>query len=78
LGNADDESIWNYAATHQLVIITKDEDFANRIAQTSHGPAVVWLRLGNCSNRLLLEQLMPMVEDIVERIRLGDQLIEVS
>lgn len=78
LREADDDSIWNHAATQNLVIITKDEDFARRVWQTSQGPAVVWLRIGNCSNRALLEHLMPLLEDIVERIHLGDRIVEVS
>jgi predicted nuclease of predicted toxin-antitoxin system len=78
LREADDESIWNHAAAQQLVIITKDEDFATRVWQMSEGPAVVWLRIGNCSNQVLLEHLMPLLGDIVERIRLGDRIVEVS
>ena len=78
LREADDESIWNHAATQQLVIMTKDEDFAMRVWRTSSGPTVVWLRIGNCSNQALLEHLMPLLGDIVERIRLGDRIIEVS
>jgi predicted nuclease of predicted toxin-antitoxin system len=78
LREADDELIWNHAVAQQLVIITKDEDFARRVWQTSEGPSVVWLRMGNCSNRALLELLMPMLTDIVERINLGDRIVEVS
>jgi predicted nuclease of predicted toxin-antitoxin system len=72
---ADDESIWNHAAAQERVIITKDEDFARRVWQTSEGPSVVWLRIGNCSNRALLERLIPLLPDIVERINLGDRII---
>jgi len=31
LREAEDESIWDYANTHQMVIVTKDEDFAERV-----------------------------------------------
>lgn len=78
LREADDESIWNHAAAHQLVIITKDEDFTTRVWQTSGGPAVVWLRIGNCSNEVLLKHLMPLLPDIIERIHLGDRIVEVG
>jgi len=78
LREAEDESIWNYAETHRMVIITKDEDFAERVVRSSSGPAVVWLRIGNCSNRALLEWLVPLLPGIVERIELGDRLVEVS
>jgi predicted nuclease of predicted toxin-antitoxin system len=78
LREADDESIWQYAASHGSVIITKDEDFASRVWQTSSGPAVVWLRIGNCSNRELLDHLIPLLDAVAERIQLGDRLVEVS
>jgi predicted nuclease of predicted toxin-antitoxin system len=78
LREADDESIWNHAAAERLVIMTKDEDFATRVWQTSTGPAVVWLRIGNCSNEVLLEHLMPLLSDIIERIRLGDRIVEIG
>jgi predicted nuclease of predicted toxin-antitoxin system len=78
LREADDESIWKYASDHQRAIVTKDEDFANRVWQTSHGPAVVWLRIGNCSNRELLARLIPLLNAIAERIEFGDRLVEIS
>jgi predicted nuclease of predicted toxin-antitoxin system len=78
LREADDELIWNHAAAQQLVIMTKDEDFARRVCQTPEGPSVVWLRIGNCSNRALLDHLVPLLTDIVERIHLGDRIVEVS
>ena len=78
LRDADDDLIWNHAATKQMVIVTKDEDFATRVGRTSSGPTVVWLRMGNCSNQVLLEHFLPLLADIVERIHLGDRLVEVS
>jgi len=67
-----------YAAVHQMIIVTKDEDFAARVWQTSSGPPIIWLRMGNCSNQALLEHLLPLLDDIIERVGLGDRLIEVS
>jgi predicted nuclease of predicted toxin-antitoxin system len=78
LREAEDESIWDYAARHGLAIVTKDEDFANLVWHSNNGPAVIWLRCGNTSNRSLLLLLLPLLDDIAERIVAGDRLIEVG
>lgn len=78
LREAEDGVIWDYADMHQLVINTKDEDFSERVLRSPTGPAVIWLRIGNCSNQALLEWLMPLLPDIIERLNFGDRLVEVS
>ena len=50
---AEDSVIWDYALRHSAVIVTKDEDFSIRTALQRTGPAIVWLRVGNTSNRAL-------------------------
>jgi predicted nuclease of predicted toxin-antitoxin system len=40
------------------------------------GPAVVWLRVGNCSNRALRIWLDPLLPAIVRQLEQGDRLIE--
>jgi predicted nuclease of predicted toxin-antitoxin system len=49
LASASDQAVWHYAADHQLVIATKDEDFRQRSYVLGAPPKVVWLRLGNCT-----------------------------
>ena len=77
LRNADDIEIWNYALTSGEIIVTKDEDFAERTARTRTGPIIVWLRIGNATNRALLEWLEPRWPRIVALLEAGDRLIEV-
>jgi len=48
LRNADDDTIWAYSISQAAVLVTKDEDFAQRRLLTTGGPAVLWLRVGNC------------------------------
>ena len=47
LADADDISVWNYAARHSLTIVTHDADFAEIAALRGPPPKVVWLRCGN-------------------------------
>ena len=49
LDAADDSVIWRFAKNQGFVIVTKDEDFANRVARHGFPPRVVWLRVGNTS-----------------------------
>ncbi len=46
---ADDATIWQYAAQNGLAIVTKDADFRQRSFLQGHPPKIVWVRLGNCS-----------------------------
>lgn len=77
LREADDSAIWEHALANQGVILTKDQDFAERLLAGKTGPAIVWLRIGNTSNRALLAWLLPLWPDIVSRIESGDSLVEV-
>ena len=74
---ADDEPIWDYAVAASAAIVTKDEDYADRRLLEGSGPQIVWLRVGNCSNRALLRWLTPLWTDILKRLADGDPVIEV-
>jgi predicted nuclease of predicted toxin-antitoxin system len=78
LRDASDHDIWRYALREGLIIITKDEDFAERCLYEANQPVIVWLRIGNCSNEALLRWLLPLWPQVLRRITLGDRLIEVS
>jgi predicted nuclease of predicted toxin-antitoxin system len=77
LRNADDTTIWCYAESSGAVIVTKDEDFAERAASVALPPMVVWLRIGNCSNAELRVWLEPRLAAIVQMAIAGRRIIEV-
>lgn len=47
LVEADELTIWRYAAEHDLVIVSKDSDFHQMSLLYGHPPKIVWLRVGN-------------------------------
>jgi predicted nuclease of predicted toxin-antitoxin system len=49
LQSADDAVVWDYAAVHGFVIVSKDADFHQRSFLLGAPPKVVWIRQGNCS-----------------------------
>jgi predicted nuclease of predicted toxin-antitoxin system len=57
LGESTDDSVWEYAAQHGFMIVTKDADFHQRSFLFGHPPKVVWVRCGNCSTSAI-EQLL--------------------
>jgi predicted nuclease of predicted toxin-antitoxin system len=78
LGGALDQAIWAYAESLGAIIVSKDEDFAQRKVLRNAGPPVVWVRLRNTRRRELLiwfEAVLPGIIDALER---GESLIEVS
>ena len=77
LTSAEDFVIWNYALGVDAIIVTKDEDFAERNARTAVGPVIVWLRIGNATNRALFEWLEPRWSSVVQLLTDDNRLIEV-
>ena len=46
-----DSDLWHYARQHELVIVSKDADFSDRIILQSPPPWVVHLRFGNLKRK---------------------------
>ena len=68
-----DADIWEHARQHDLVIVTKDTDFSDRILLADPPPRVVHLRFGNM--RLTefhehLEAVWPRVEALLSTHKL--------
>jgi len=57
LEQADDRKIWEFARTHDYVVVTKDDDFQGLLALMGYPPKIIRLRLGNCSNQQVISVL---------------------
>lgn len=44
---ADDQIVWQYAATHGLIGVSKDSDFRHLAMLHGPPPKAIWLRIGN-------------------------------
>jgi len=69
--------IWHHAFSTAAIIVTKYEDFAERTARTTEGPVILWLRIGNTTNRALMQWLVPRWAEIMFLLDAGNRLIEV-
>ncbi len=79
LREADDAAIWNHAVKAGVAIVTKDEDFVARAAHAVEAvpPVVVWLRVGNTTNRALLAWMENRWGGTMELLSQGHRLVEV-
>lgn len=77
LAAATDRVIWDRALADGSVIISQDEDFAQRHALSADGPAVVWVRLPNGRRRDLLSSFDAILPSLLAALERGERLIEV-
>lgn len=77
LGVASDLDIWAYASKRGAVIVTKDSDFVQLARLNRRGPQVIWIRLGNVTNRRLRSRMMPVFPELVAALRAGERVVEI-
>ncbi|MBW6527203.1 DUF5615 family PIN-like protein [Sphingomonas sp. RHCKR7] len=75
LAAAPDAVIAREAERIQAVLVTKDEDF--RYLRLPDRFALLWLRVGNASNRGLVAWLTPRWPMIDQALAAGERLVEV-
>ncbi len=71
--NPSDSQIWNFARLQNLVIVSKDADFSDRIITSSPPPRVVHLRFGNLRRtqyHYLLARWWPKIESLLKTNKL--------
>jgi predicted nuclease of predicted toxin-antitoxin system len=77
---AADAEIWFHARTHDFVIVSKDNDFAELAVLRGGPPKVIWLRVGNCSSdaveRLLRANLATITEFAADSERVVLELFD--
>lgn len=69
-----DTTLWNYAQDNNLVIVTKDSDFYERLTIKGSPPRLIWIRTGNVSTAFLLELFRvntKLVNDFIRNTKIG-------
>ncbi len=64
LHGCPDSDIWTYAAAHELVLVSKDNDFRQLAFLRGPPPKVVWLRVGNAPTNAVVDLLHSRKADI--------------
>ncbi|PWU19580.1 MAG: hypothetical protein C5B50_06240 [Verrucomicrobia bacterium] len=70
--NPSDSQIWDFARKHDLVIVSKDADFSDRMIIKSPPPRVVHLRFGirKATFHTLLARRWPQIESLLKTHKL--------
>ncbi len=74
-GETPDRDVAAFAVEHRQILVSKDEDFVTRYPPIDY--QLVWLRIGNASNRSLIAWLEPRFQRIVAELKSGERLVEV-
>ncbi len=77
LKESDDTVVWRHAVTHQMTVVSKDEDFYFHAVAPGSTGKLVWVRLGNCRNRPLLEKFSAHLKQIVLSLESGNRVMEI-
>ncbi len=64
----EDADIWEYAKQNELVIITKDADFSNKVLSSSAPPKVIHIQVGNLPLKKLRDFLIRIWPDVEQEI----------
>lgn len=76
LAQADDQALFAALRQPGQVIVTKDEDFSDLVTRLNPPPQVLWIRVGNLTNRALREFLGATLRRALELLRAGEPLVE--
>jgi predicted nuclease of predicted toxin-antitoxin system len=78
LRNAKDKDIFAAAGQANVIVMTKDADFAEMVERLGPPPPVIWLTCGNTSNAALRILLKGTLTKAIELIGRGEVLVEIS
>lgn len=78
LQNADDNTIWKLALDRGAVVVTKDRDFAEWASTRVPAPPILWLRIGNVANAILLARISTVLDEVVVEFESGARVVEVG
>jgi len=73
-----DQIIWDTALAAGAVVVTKDRDFVEWATARRPAPQILWLRIGNATNRSLTARLDVAWEQILSDLASGAQVVEVG
>ena len=77
LGGAPDVAIRDYAEATGAIIATKDEDYIS-LSDRFGAVQILWIRIGNAVNRVLLERLDEVWDDVAARLEHGEAIVTVE
>jgi predicted nuclease of predicted toxin-antitoxin system len=77
LRDAKDQDIFEEARKLDAIVLTKDDDFVNLVAQKGSPPKIIWVTCGNTSNLRMREILTQHLTNALSLLQTAD-LVEIS
>lgn len=77
LGRTDDRELWDLANKENRIFISKDEDFFILAMRPKDQVRLLWVRLGNCRTKDLLQRLNREWPQIEKAFQEGQQVVEI-
>jgi predicted nuclease of predicted toxin-antitoxin system len=77
LMQALDPIIGQHATANQMVVVSKDEDFYNLATAPSSTIRLIWVRVGNCRTKALLEIFKAQLPRILAAFESGSRIVEI-
>jgi predicted nuclease of predicted toxin-antitoxin system len=77
LDAASDAEIWQYASQRGSVLVSKDEDFLYLASCAQSAARLLWVRLGNCRTRALIETFERLWPRIEQAPLSGERVVEI-
>lgn len=78
LRDAEDEEIFLEAKNANAIVMTKDSDFLILLDRFGVPPQVILLTCGNTSNARLKEILNATLEEAIELLENGEEIVEIN
>jgi predicted nuclease of predicted toxin-antitoxin system len=72
----DDLAIWNYALRETRILITKDQDFFHLATHGAGTGSIIWVRMGNCRNQMLIAAFERALAQIMAAVEQGNRIVE--
>ena len=78
LRDSEDEEIFREAQKANAVVLTKDSDFISLLDKFGSPPKIIWLTCGNTSNSNLKIILSKTLQDAIDLLKSGEEIVEIS
>ena len=77
LREADDRVIWRHATENGMVLVSKDEDFYFLASIPGNTVKLLWVRIGNCRTKTLLESFQIQLPLAIAAFESGSLIVEI-
>ena len=75
---APDERIFSVHRLPGAVIFTKDQDFVELVSRLGPPPQIVWIRIGNSTNRVLRQAFESSLANVAALLAAGEAIVELG